>query len=337
MPFGLDPQQLAFLLLVAVAAGGAVLALALPLLSSSEGESRVKSIAAKSSVAEAKTGSASGRLIGGQKDNRRRQIQDSLKQIEDRAQQRKRGVSLRAQIGRAGLGISVRNFWVVSGAVGLAMALLPLLLGLPIFVGFLSGIAGLLGLPRWFLSYMSKRRQNAFLRDLPDALDVMVRGLKAGLPLSDAMRVIATEAGPPIAPEFMEIVEGQRLGVTIDQGLERMFERMPLPEVSFLGIVISIQSKSGGNLSEALGNLSRVLRDRKKMKGKVRAMAQEAKSSAAIIGALPFLIVGAIFMLSPKYLEPLFTTDTGHLILIGCGVWMLMGVLTMRKMINFDI
>jgi tight adherence protein B len=211
------------------------------------------------------------------------------------------------------------------------------LLGLPIFVGFLSGIAGFLGLPRWFLSSMSKRRQNAFLRDLPDALDVMVRGLKAGLPLSDAMRVIATEAGPPIAPEFMEIVEGQRLGVTIDQGLERMFERMPLPEVSFLGIVISIQSKSGGNLSEALGNLSRVLRDRKKMKGKVRAMAQEAKSSAAIIGALPFLIVGAIFMLSPKYLEPLFTTDTGHLILIGCGVWMLMGVLTMRKMINFDI
>ena len=166
---------------------------------------------------------------------------------------------------------------------------------------------------------------------------MIVRGLKAGLPLSDALRVIATEAGPPIGPEFMEVVEGQRVGVTIDQGLERMFERIPLPEVSFLGIVISIQSKAGGNLSEALSNLSRVLRDRKKMKAKIRSMSQEAKSSAAIIGALPFCIVGAMFLVSPDYLQPLLTTSTGHMILIGCGVWMFLGILFMRKMINFYI
>ena len=337
MPFGIEPQQLAFLVLVAVAAGGAIIALAMPFLASSEAESRVKAVAARKPLSETKTSSSAGRLVGGQKDNRRRQIQASLKQIEERAQRRKQGVSLRAQIARAGLDVSVRKFWVVSGAVGFAMALLPVLLGLPLFIGVLSGIAGLLGLPRWFLSSLAKRRQSAFLRDLPDSLDVMVRSLKAGLPLSDAMRVIAAEAGPPIGPEFMDVVEGQRLGITIDQGLERMFERIPLPEVSYLGIVISIQSKSGGNLSEALGNLSRVLRDRKKMKGKIRAMAQEAKSSAAIIGALPFVIVGAILFISPKYLEPLFATETGHAMLIGCGVWMLIGILIMRKMINFDI
>ena len=172
---------------------------------------------------------------------------------------------------------------------------------------------------------------------MPDAIDIMVRGLKAGLPLSDAMRIIATESAPPLGPEFMEVVEGQRLGIAIDQGIERMFERIPLPEVSFLGIVIGIQSKSGGNLSEALGNLSRVLRERKKLKAKIRSMSQEAKSSAAIIGSLPFLIVGALVFISPDYLEPLFSTSTGHMILIGSGVWMLGGILVMRSMINFDI
>lgn len=217
------------------------------------------------------------------------------------------------------------------------MGLLSLLLGFPLFIAVLSGIVGFLGLPRWFLSSLAKRRQKAFIEDLADAVDVIVRGLKAGLPLSDALRVIATEAGPPIGPEFMEVVEGQRVGVTIDQGLERMFERIPLPEVSFLGIVISIQSKAGGNLSEALSNLSRVLRDRKKMKAKIRSMSQEAKSSAAIIGALPFCIVGAMFLVSPDYLQPLLTTSIGHMILIGCGVWMFFGILFMRKMINFDI
>ena len=337
MLFGFDAQQIAFLLLVAVAAGSIVLVLALPLLGSSGAESRVRIIAAERKAAEPKRQSALSRLVDGQKDNRRRQVQDSLKQIEDRARQQKRGITLRTLIARAGVRLSVRKFWFISAGVGLAFALLPLLLGLPIFVGALSGVIGLLGLPRWLLSSMAKRRQKAFIENLADAVDVMVRGLKAGLPLSDAMRVIASEAGPPIGPEFLEVVEGQRIGVTIDQGLERMFERVPLPEVSFLGIVISIQSKSGGNLSEALSNLSRVLRDRKKLRSKVRSMSQEAKSSAAIIGALPFLIIAALAFLNPLYLAPLVNSSMGHILLIGCGVWMLIGILIMRKMINFDI
>ena len=183
----------------------------------------------------------------------------------------------------------------------------------------LGGVVGLFGFPRWFLNFLRKRRQNVFITDFADAIDVMVRGLKAGLPVSDAMKVIAAESGPPVGPEFMEVVEGQRVGITIDQGIERMFERMPLSEVNFLGIVMAIQAKTGGNLSEALSNLSKVLRDRKKMKAKIRAVSQEAKSSAAIIGALPFVIMGALTVLNPEYLNPLFNTSAGNIMLAGCG------------------
>ena len=152
----------------------------------------------------------------------------------------------------------------------------------------------------------------------------MVRGLKAGLPVSDAMKIIAAESGPPVGPEFLEVVEGQRVGITIDQGIERMYERMPLSEVNFLGIVMAIQAKTGGNLSEALNNLSKVLRDRKKMKAKIRAVSQEAKSSAAIIGSLPFVIMGALTILNPDLSQCRCShTDTGNIMLVGCGLWML--------------
>lgn len=165
----------------------------------------------------------------------------------------------------------------------------------------------------------------------------MVRGLKAGLPVSTpCWKVIAAESGLPVGPEFMEVVEGQRVGITIDQGIERMFERMPLSEVTFLGIVMAIQARRAATC-QALNNLSKVLRDRKKMKNKIRAVSQEAKSSAAIIGALPFVIMGALTVLNPEYLNPLFNTSTGNIMLAGCGLWMLTGVLVMRKMINFEI
>lgn len=335
--FGLDLGGILFVLLVAFAAGSVVLAVALPLFSPSEATARLKGVVSDRRGADGKKASGIARLGGGQKDNRRKQIQDTLKQADARAVQGKKSVPLRTLIGRAGLSISLANFWIGCCVAGLVFSFLPLLFGLPWYIGVLSGVAATFGLPRWILASLAKRRQRAFIDNLADALDVMVRGLKAGLPLSDAMRVIASEFAAPIGPEFMDVVEGQRIGVTIDQGLERMFERMPVPEVSFLGIVINIQSKAGGNLSEALGNLSRMLRERKKLKGKIRSMSQEAKSSAAIIGVLPFFIVGALLFMSPRYLDPLFSTGTGHLILIGAAVWMFGGILVMRSMINFDI
>lgn len=338
MLFGIDHTQLAFLLLTGVAVGGLLLAVALPWLVSSGPETRLKGIAAPRGAGRG--GAKLSRTGDGAKDNRRKRVQETLKQIEDRDRQnqkKKKGLTLRTQIARAGLSLSTSRFWIFSAASGFFLAILPLLFQLPWYVGLLGGIVGFFGLPRWFLSFLAKRRRQAFIEDLPDAVDVMVRGLKAGLPISDAMRLIATESGPPLGPEFVEVVEGQRVGITLDQGLERMFERMPLPEVSFLGIVINIQSKSGGNLAEALNNLSKVLRDRKKMKAKIRAVSQEAKTSALIIGSLPFIIVLALSLLNPVYIGPLFHTSNGNMVLLACGVWMLVGVIIMRQMINFDI
>lgn len=333
--FGVDPAVLGLVVLAVISTVTGLLAIALPSPTGPQG--RIKSLTATGRSAASDSKAATGRLLDGKRDSRRKQIQESLRQAEARSGENKKGVPLRLLISRAGLDISVQRFWIVSILFGGVLSVVPLLVGLPWFAAILTGIAATLGLPRWVLSLLAKRRQAAFIEGLADAIDVMVRGLKAGLPLSDAMRVIATETSPPIGPEFTDVVEGQRVGITLDQGLERMYERMPLPEVSFLGIVINIQSKAGGNLSEALGNLSRVLRERKKIKAKIRSMSQEAKSSAAIIGVLPFFIVGALLFTSPAYLTPLLSTGTGHMILAAAGLWMGIGILVMRGMINFDI
>ena len=145
-------------------------------------------------------------------------------------------------------------------------------------------------LPLWILSFLKKRREKKFLDDFPDAVDVIVRGIKAGLPLADSLKMIANEAQEPIKSEFKAIIETQTIGMPLGEACAKLYERMPLPEANFFGIVISIQQKAGGNLSEALGNLSRVLRDRKKMKAKIQAMSMEAKASASIIGALPIAV-----------------------------------------------
>jgi tight adherence protein B len=226
---------------------------------------------------------------------------------------------------------------MASVIVGVVLLIAAFIGGAPIYVAAVAGVVGALGLPRWVLNYLAKRRRETFLHDFADAIDVMVRGIKAGLPVSDALKVIARETPAPVGPEFAEVVEGQRVGITIDQGLERMYDRMPLAEVNFLAIVMAIQAKTGGNLAEALGNLSKVLRDRKKMKQKIQSVSQEAKASAAIIGSLPFVIAGGMMILNPTYLVPLWETKIGNVMLMGSAIWMGIGVLVMRKMINFDI
>jgi tight adherence protein B len=334
LPEGL--QQMGFLALVALAVGGLLLAVLFPYFSGAkQTEKRVKSI-----TTDVKTPPRQGlraRLMSEDpKDTRRKQLQESLQQLEMRERQRRQKRTLRVMLSQAGIETSPRVFYVLSLIVGALIGFGTLVAGVPWYVALVAGIAGALGLPRWVVKYLVKRRQQIFLNDFADAIDIMVRGLKSGLPINDAMKVIAGETAPPVGPEFLEIVEGQRVGIAIDQGIERMYERMPLAEVNFLAIVMSIQSKTGGNLAEALNNLSKVLRDRKKMKGKIRAMSQEAKASAAIIGSLPFFIMGALTVLNPAYLNPLWETTLGNVLVIGSGFWMLMGVLIMRKMINFD-
>lgn len=329
-------RQFGFLAMVALAVGGLFLAILFPYFSGAkQTEKRVKAVASDGKV-QPKQGLRARLMSEDPKDSRRKQLQETLNQLEERERQRRRKLTLRVLLEQAGLDIAPRLFYIISFIIGAAIGLATLVAGMPWYVAAMAGIAAALGLPRWVLKFLLRRRQQIFLNDFADAVDIMVRGLKSGLPITDAMKVISTETPPPVGPEFLEIVEGQRVGISIDQGIERMFERMPLAEVNFLGIVMNIQSKTGGNLAEALNNLSKVLRDRKKMKGKIKAMSQEAKASAAIIGSLPFIIMGALTVLNPAYLNPLWDTTIGNFLVIGSGVWMLMGVLVMRKMINFD-
>ena len=196
--------------------------------------------------------------------------------------------------------------------------------------------AGGFGLPSWILKFLKKRRESMFLKHFPDAIDVIVRGIKAGLPLLDCIKVITNDSPEPVCSEFRAIVETQSFGLPLGEACAKMYERIPVAEANFFGIVISIQQKAGGNLSEALGNLSRVLRDRKKMKAKIQAMSMEAKASAMIIGSLPPAVMTLVYLTSPHYIELLWTESLGRMMLAASATWMFMGVMVMRKMINFD-
>lgn len=270
---------------------------------------------------------------------RRRSVQDTLKELEQnqRAKARQsKSPPLHLRMQQAGLSWSRRTFFIISGVCGLILLVVPYFLGAPIYICIAFGAAGLLGLPRWFVNRQRKRRIRKFVDEFANAVDVIVRGVKAGLPLNDCIRIIANESAEPVKSEFRQISETQALGLTLSDAVARLPDRVPTPEASFFAIVINIQQKAGGNLAEALGNLSRVLRERKKMKGKIGAMAMEAKASAYIIGALPGVVMLLVALSSPHYIALLFTETTGHIILGASIVWMTMGVLVMRKMINFD-
>jgi tight adherence protein B len=268
--------------------------------------------------------------------SRREQVESSLKDIEERAKKSKsRPLSIR--LAQSGLPWTKRQFIIISASLGLiAFAAMYIFVG-GLIPAALLGFAAGFGLPRWTLSFLKKRRETKFLDRFPDAIDVVVRGIKSGLPLGDSLRLIAAEAPEPIRTEFRLIMETQAVGVPLGEACAKLFERMPLAEANFFAIVISIQQKSGGNLSEALGNLSKVLRDRKKMKGKIRAMSTEARVSAAIIGSLPLAVMSMVYMSSPDYIEPLWTDPLGQLMLAGSALWMGTGIMVMKKMINFDI
>ncbi|MDH4986376.1 type II secretion system F family protein [Aminobacter anthyllidis] len=271
---------------------------------------------------------------------RRKSVQDTIKELEEKQKAKDRNIKkppLRVQIRQAGMLVTIERFYVYSAICGVVVTLLTYLLGAPLILLPGALLAGGIGLPRWFVSFRRGRRVKQFLEEFPNALDIIVRAVKSGLPLNDGIRLIASESPEPVRGEFRRLVEAQQVGVSIPEAALRMTETMPCPEAGFFGIVIQIQSQAGGNLSEALGNLSRVLRDRKKMKAKVQALSMEAKASAWIIGSLPVIVAILVFFSSPNYIMPLFVTSTGHLILGISGVWMAIGIFVMRKMMNFEV
>jgi tight adherence protein B len=320
-------QSLAVFFLVAVAIGGVAWVFLYPRLSGEQAAERRKETVTK-------TGSVAARMPRNVQKSRREQVEGTLKDIESR--QAKKSVPLHLKIQQAGLTWSNRQYMLISVALGLGSFMLFLAIDAGILAALAMAFAAGFGMPVWLLKYLKKRRENKFLDAFPDAVDTIVRGVKAGLPLLDSMRVIAIDAPEPLRSEFQAIMETQAIGLPIGDAVGKLYERIPVAEANFFAIVIAIQSRSGGNLSEALANLSRVLRDRKKMKGKIQAMSMEAKASASIIAALPLAVMILISITSLSYIEILWTHPTGRMMLAGSVVWMLMGVMVMRKMINFD-
>jgi tight adherence protein B len=315
--------------LVAIAIGGVAWVFIYPILSGErKAERRVASVARSEPIATRPTRAAATK-------SRREQVEGTLKEIEQKRKKAKR-VPLTLKLAQAGLHWSERRFYVTAGVLCLGAFAAMMIFGVGLLPALGFGFAAGGGLPFWMLKFLKNRRESRFLNAFPDAVDVIVRGIKAGLPLLDSLRLIAADSVEPVRGEFRSIVETQTIGMPIGEACLKLFERMPVAEANFFGIVISIQQRAGGNLSEALGNLSRVLRDRKKMKAKIQAMSMEAKASASIIGALPIVVMGLVWMTSPAYIALLWTDPFGRVMMAACGTWMFIGVMVMKKMINFD-
>jgi tight adherence protein B len=323
--------QLAAMAGGAIAAAALVFAFAYPYISGDRAtQQRVKG------VTESR-GARKARVIQVEEtNNRKKAVAETLKDLEDRQAKNKKE-SLRVKLTRAGLEISTNTFWLCSLAAGFAVAIgsyfaMPTMPPIA-FAAF--GFVGAFGLPRWVISFLTKRRQQKFVASFADAIDVIVRGVKSGLPLNECLGIIARESAEPLRTEFQEVVDQQRVGVPLAEALDRLMTRMPLPEVRFFAIVISIQQQAGGNLSEALGNLSGVLRARKQMAAKVQALSAEAKASAMVLGSLPPGVMMMVYLTTPDYIAILWTDKTGQFMVFCAALWMSCGLFVMKKMIAF--
>jgi tight adherence protein B len=318
------------MVLSGIAVGGVVFVLLMPYLSGERKASkRVGNVVQGQKKAQRRAATPQSLQI------RKQQVQDTIKDIEAKQKLKKR-VRLRIRLIRAGLSIKPRTYYLLSSLAGVVGGFIVLVTGSPPLVSLLAAFACGFGLPRWVLARMIKRRQAKFLLQFANSIDIIVRGVQSGLAFSDCMQIIARESPEPVRSEFADVVAQQKVGVPLSEAFERMSERMPLQEVNFFAIVIAIQNQIGGNLAEVLSNLAQVMRDRYRLEAKVRAFSAEAKASAIIIGALPPCVILAVFFTTPGYIAILWHDKLGNIMLIGSAIWMFIGILVMRKMINFD-
>lgn len=289
-------------------------------------------------AAIAASGNVPTRSIGTDDSRRKKAVEATLRELEEKQRIKKTAkLTLTVRMRQAGLSWSLKTYYVACIVVGILSFVMSLVVfGLGLFTSIGFGVSGGILLPNFYVNGKRANRFKKFSNEFPNAVDVIVRGVKAGLPLVDCLRIISLESQEPVKSEFRLLLEDQTLGVPIDQAVQKLPERIPLPEASFFAIVIAMQSRTGGSLAEALSNLSKVLRERKKMKAKIKAVSSEAKASAGIIGSLPIIVAGLIYLTSPDYISLLFTTSTGNITLVASGLWMCIGVLVMRKMINFN-
>jgi len=324
--------QIAVVLMAALSVGLIAYVVAYPYLSGEKHANKRLAGVKQSSTRFTATG-GSGSESQEALQERRKQIEETLKDIENK--KTKKRLTMRLRLIQAGLDLTPRSFYMLSAIGGLVVFGITYATNNPFWVSSVSALVAAAGAPRWIIGYLKKRRLAKFVNEFANAIDIVVRGVRSGLPLNDCMAILAQETAEPLKSEFTELVEQQRVGVPLGECFDRMMERVPLQEVNFFAIVIAIQQQAGGNLSEALGNLSQVLRDRKGLASKVKALSAEARMSAIILGFMPFGVMVSVYMTSPEYISLLWQEKLGQMMLMGSAVWMSIGIMVMRQMINF--
>ncbi|HJQ18177.1 MAG TPA: type II secretion system F family protein [Allosphingosinicella sp.] len=244
---------------------------------------------------------------------------------------------LRQRIQQTGRTWSLGHYALVSLGIGLIVATLLALRGLPIILSIAIGLLAALGLPHFVVGRLIKRRVAQFNARFPDGIELMVRGLRSGLPVSETMQVVAAEVKGPVGFEFQNVSDRMKIGRTMEVALQETADRLGTPEFQFFTITLAIQRETGGNLAETLANLSDVLRKRAAMKLKIRAMSSESKASAYIVGALPFIVFTLLYMIAPDYIGGFFVEQRLMIAGFGALVWMTIGILIMAKMVSFEI
>lgn len=273
------------------------------------------------------------------KDDQDQRRSDLSKKLQETNQDnpKKKGNTLHELIMQAGMTVTVKGFWIRSIIFAGVVTFVCHLIGLSLFVKGMVFITAFLGLPKLFLKMKAANRQKKFLEDFADALESMMRLLKAGMPVSEAIKMAAREYPGPIGEEMERIYEQQKIGVPLPEAVLEGAKRMPLTEMQMFATAIAIQTQTGSSLSEVLQNLASVIRSRFKLKRKVKALSSEATASAGIIGALPVVVAGGMYFINREYIEVLFIDPTGKMLLAGAVIWMCVGVFVMRQMINFKV
>jgi tight adherence protein B len=322
-------SPLVYALLAIIAVGAIGFAFVPSLMGGGRAEKRMKALQGDIQANRRENNAARDR------ETRRKNVQQVLKTQQDQLNTKKR-VPLQSLIFQAGLKTKASAFIRNQAILGVALFVVLFFLQVPLLYALvIAGAAGYV-LPRFWLGRRRRKYQDRFLDELPNAVEAIVRGVKSGLPLNDSIRLVAKEAKEPVKSEFTRVLDQQSVGKTMAEAIMVLFDRVPVPEVNFFIVVITVQQQAGGNLSEALGNLARVLRNRKAMKLKVKAMSSEAKASAGIIGSLPFIVAILVSITSPAYLLPLIQTPIGNMWLGIAAVMLSMGVFVMRRMVSFD-
>jgi tight adherence protein B len=318
-------------ILAAVCVGAAGFALVPSLLGSGRADKRMKAMQGDVRANRVTADAAKAR------DTRRKELQQTLRQQTQALEKKKKRIPLRDQLYQAGMKLKPAGFIRNSVILGVLIFVVCFVLQLELLYCFVFSLAGGYLLPRMYLGRRKKKYRNNFLDELPNAVEAIVRGVKSGLPLNDSMRLVAREAKEPIKSDFQRVLDQQSVGMTIQEAVTTLYDRVPIAEVNFFVVVITVQAQAGGNLSEALSNLAKVLRNRKKMKAKVKAMSSEAKASAGIIGSLPIIVAILVSLTTPTYLLPMINTQIGNIMLGIAAVLMFMGGFIMNKMIQFDV